>query len=392
MQVHVDVAIVGAGPAGLSLARSLSGHGLSIALIERQSRETLADPPEDGREIALTHASQRIMARLGHWQHLRGDEIFMLRDAKVLNGHSPFALRFEAASVGAAQLGFLVSNQSIRRVAYAAAAQCTDVQWFDQTALSGVHTGPETMDLHLSDGRALQARLLVAADSRFSETRRLLGVGATMRDFGRTMLLCRMEHDEPHHDTAWEWFGVGQTLALLPLAGKRSSVVLTLPQRLAADMLRMGETDFNRDIARRFEGRLGAMRQLGTRHTYPLVGVYSTRLAGPRWALVGDAAVGMHPVTAHGFNFGLQSAERLSQHLLPAVQRGEDPGTLDPLQRYARVHRLATRPLYCATELIAGLYTDDRAPARLLREAGLRLAQGALPLRRAVERYLTQAA
>jgi ubiquinone biosynthesis UbiH/UbiF/VisC/COQ6 family hydroxylase len=365
---------------------------LSIALIERQPRAVLADPPEDGREIALTHASQQIMTRLGHWQRLAGDEISMLRDAKVLNGHSPFALRIEAASVGAAQLGFLVPNQAIRRVAYAAAAECTDVQWFEQTALTGVRSEADAMSLQLSDGRALQARLLIAADSRFSETRRLLGVGATMRDFGRSMLVCRVEHDEPHDDIAWEWFGMAQTLALLPLAGKRSSVVLTLPQRLALDTLRMDEADFNRDIESRFDGRLGAMRLISQRHIYPLVGVYSTRMAGPRWALIGDAAVGMHPVTAHGYNFGLQSQERLSRQLLPAIRRGEDIGAPEPLQRYARAHRLGTWPLYCATELIAGLYTDDRAPARLLRDAGLRLAQGALPLRRIIARHLTQAA
>ncbi|MDR2852861.1 MAG: 5-demethoxyubiquinol-8 5-hydroxylase UbiM [Burkholderiaceae bacterium] len=389
--MQVDVAIVGAGPAGLSLARSLSGHGLSIALIERQPRQALADPPEDGREIALTHASQQIMVRLGHWERLAKHEINRLRDAKVLNGSSPFALRIEATTVGAQQLGFLVSNQAIRRIAYEAAADCADVQWFE-AALTGVQLRPEAMTLQLSDQRELQARLLVAADSRFSETRRMLGVGATMRDFGRTMLLCHMEHDEPHNDIAWEWFGTRQTLALLPLSGQRSSVVLTLPQRLAAEMQDMDEAAFNRDIARRFEGRLGEMRLQTKRHIYPLVGVYATRMAGARWALVGDAAVGMHPVTAHGYNFGLQSQERLRQQLLPAIERGADPGAPEPLHRYARAHRLATWPLYRATELIAGLYTDDRAPARLLREAGLRLAQGALPLRWAIARHLTQPA
>jgi 2-polyprenyl-6-methoxyphenol hydroxylase-like FAD-dependent oxidoreductase len=83
--------------------------------------------------------------------------------------------------------------------------------------------------INLGKALQLQARLLVAADSRFSQTRRLLGIGAQLKDFGKTMLVCRMDHEKPHRQTAWEWFGYGQTLALLPLNGEQSSVVLTLP-------------------------------------------------------------------------------------------------------------------------------------------------------------------
>ena len=121
-----------------------------------------------------------------------------------------------------------------------------------------------------------------------------------------------------------------------------------------------------------------------TRHVYPLVGVYSRRFVGPRFALIGDAAVGMHPVTAHGFNFGLASIERLGEAIRQGRSRGLDPSDPRVLARYQRNHRLGTRPLYLTTRAIVDLYTNDRRPARVLREAALRAGSRFSPFRRAL--------
>ncbi|WP_152224057.1 5-demethoxyubiquinol-8 5-hydroxylase UbiM [Pseudomonas sp. SCB32] len=390
--MHVDIAIVGAGPAGLCLARSLSGNGLSVLLIERQPLASLAEPAEDGREIALTHASRAELQRLGMWSRIDPQEISPLRDAQVLNGSSLFALRIEAGQAGAEQLGYFVANQVIRRVAFDAVHECPDVSLVCGRALRSLRMERDGVQLTLDNDSVVRARLLVAADSRFSETRRMLGIGASMEDFGKTMMVCRMAHERPHHNVAWEWFGYGQTLALLPVNGDRSSVVLTLPQREMAPLLELDETAFAHEMERRFDRRLGAMQLLGPRHTYPLVGVFADRFVGPRSALIGDAAVGMHPVTAHGFNFGLQSQRRLAAEVLSTHRRGGDIGGAWPLRRYATAHRLATWPLYQATRLIVGMYTDPRPPVRLLRNAGLRLAQGLPPLRQVIARHLAQGA
>ena len=160
--MKVDVVIVGAGPAGLCLARSLSGHGLSIGIIERQSYAELADPPLDGREIALTHASQHILETLGLWQRVRGDEIAVLRDAQVLNGPSPYALRIAAAAAGKQRLGCLVPNQAIRRAAHAAVQECADIQLLAECTINELGCSAEGVALRLSDGRRLQARLILS--------------------------------------------------------------------------------------------------------------------------------------------------------------------------------------------------------------------------------------
>jgi 2-polyprenyl-6-methoxyphenol hydroxylase-like FAD-dependent oxidoreductase len=139
-----------------------------------------------------------------------------------------------------------------------------------------------------------------------------------------------MTHEQPHFETAWEWFDHGQTLALLPMNPcpqtglPRSSIVLTLPSQELQPLMDLPEDAFNAAMAQRFSHQLGTMRLSSTRHAYPLVGVWSRRLVAQRFAVVGDAAVGMHPVTAHGFNLGLRSIDTLSHALIPAHQKGQD--------------------------------------------------------------------
>ena len=387
----VDVLVVGAGPAGLSLARGLAGTGLSVTLVEQQSAAALAEPAFDGREIALTHASRQIMQSLGLWQRIDPAQISPLRSARVMNGGSPFALGFAAAKENVEELGWLIPNHLIRRAAWEAVQGQAGLELVDNAKVTAIETGSDANTVLLDDGRRLSARLVVAADSRFSATRRMMGIGAQMRDFGKSMLVCRMAHERPHRHEAWEWFGYGRTLAMLPLPGDQCSAVITLPPQQIQELMAMDEDGFGEAVGGFFEQRLGRMQPVGTRHVYPLVGVYAHRFAGPRYALVGDAAVGMHPVTAHGFNFGLQSQQRLAKLLEEAAGRGGDIGEAALLARYERSHRLATRPLYEATNAIAALYNDSRLPARLLRNAALRAAHGVAPFRRMIAAHLTQA-
>ena len=385
-----DIVIIGAGPAGLCFARSLAGTGLRIALVERQDEAALMEPADDGREIAITHHSQRLMRDLGLWARLHEDEIGTLRDAMVLDGNDRDGLMFRHDETGKSQLGWLLSNHAIRRTAYAEVMELPEVERITGVRVSGVRTGSEGAQVELSSGEVLHAQLIVAADSRFSDTRRAMGIAAGMHDFGKTMLVLRMRHEVPHEQIAWEWFGVGQTLALLPLHDPHtSSVVLTLPPQEMQGLLALDDDALEVAMAERFQQRLGAMRVVGPRCSYPLVGVYAKRFVAERFALIGDAAVGMHPVTAHGFNFGLLGQATLAHELRAAVAAGRSIYRRELLLRYERKHRLATRPLYLATQMLADLYTDDRRPARVLRKLALGVGARLGPFRRIVASRLT---
>lgn len=382
--MHSDVLIIGAGPVGLCLSRALCELGLKVALIERQSEASIAEPAFDGREIALTHASMRLLRELGLWQQLDAADISPLRAAKVLTGDSQNSMDVDGQLSGHKQLGALVPNHRIRHAAWQIARGHERLQTYFDARVSAVRTSERCAVVELQGGLTLSAPLLIAADSRFSETRRSLGLTADHHDFGKTMLVCRMRHELPHHGTAWEWFGHGQTLALLPLQEHLASAVITLPGGEAQRLMELSEEAFALEMEQRFGQRLGKMELVSSRHAYPLVGVYAREFVGRRFALAGDAAVGMHPVTAHGFNLGLASVERLRELARTALAQGRDLGDAALLQRYERRHRAGTRPLYLATRAVVEVFTDDRRPMRIAREAILRTGQRLSPFRRAL--------
>lgn len=412
---HSDVLIVGAGPAGLSLAISLAQAGFTATVVEQQSDNALAQPAPDGREIALTHPSRATLQRLGSWAHLADHEVGQIAEAQVHDGplgrHSALQLNAASGAPGGASaatpgaLGFIVPNHALRRTAHTVAAQTPGVRLLTGTQVTRVAALPGHAELdcvpankahgdHTAPQR-LTAPLLVAADSRFSATRRQLGLGAQMTDFGRTVIVCRMRHTQPHGGVAHECFGYERTLAVLPLPDDPQgghalcSVVVTAGAADAAALMAQSPEAFTAQVQAQFSDRLGPMALVGERHAYPLVAVYAQRFAGHRCALLGDAAVGMHPVTAHGYNLGLAGVERLTAALVSARQRGQDIGSADALAPYAQGHHRHARPIYQGTNAIVRLYTDARPVPRLLRQLVLQGARRLPPLQAAIVGQLT---
>jgi len=392
-----DVIVIGGGPAGLCFARALgvaegaASAPLRVAVVETQTESALAEPAFDGREIALTHFSARVLRELGLWERFAEGAVSPLRDARVLNGLSLRGMNIEHRHGNKEELGYLVSNHRIRRAAYEAVRASEHVTLITGVRVEDLRTDGDGGYVTLADGRTLGARLIVAADSRFSAARRAMGIPARMHDFGKTMMVCQVEHERSHDHVAWEWFDYGQTLALLPMNGERASVVLTLPQHEMQPLVAMTPEAFSEAITARFNRRLGAMRLTSTRHCYPLVTVYADRFVGQRFALMGDAAVGMHPVTAHGFNFGLKGADTLRRGIQKAHATGADFASNAVLRSYESAHRRATLPLFLATHTVAKLYTTESLPGRVLREAFLGLGERITPFKRLVAATLTGA-
>lgn len=391
METACDIAVIGAGPAGLAFAAAMAGSGLDILLVERAPEAALAEPAFDGREIALTRRSQAILGELGAWARIAEADRAPMRAARVLNGASPFALSFAPPAAGDGPLGVLVPNHAIRRALWEEVRARDAARVLAGIAVRGVETAPKGGRLVLEDGRVVLARLVVAADTRLSEARRQIGIAAWMKDFGKSMLVARVAHERPHEGIATEWFGHGQTVAMLPLAGESSSIVLTLPARGIQALMEASPEAFGAEVTERTGRRWGRLVLASTRHAYPLVVSYARRFVATRFALLGDAAVGMHPVTAHGFNFGLAGAQRLAEAVRANQARGRDIADPGALLRFELGHRAATFPLFAATNAIAGLYTDDRAPARLLRQGVLRLGGALAPVRKLIAAQLMEA-
>jgi len=393
MNRHSDIVVVGAGPAGLSFARTLADSGLRITIVEKSPLESISNPAYDGREIALTHLSKEIMECLGMWQRVPENEIYPLRDAKVWNGSSSYQLHFpqptQARGGATDRLGNLISNHNIRKAAYDAVAEQDNVTLLAGVGVKEARTDADGAYITLDNGEQLTARLLVAADSRFSQTRRQIGISADMHDFGRTVIVCRFKHEISNCHTAVEFFQYGRTLALLPLEEHLTNCVITIDSDKAGALLAMSPEELAADLEKQLKNKLGKMEKTGTLHTYPLVGVHARRFCTTRAALIGDAAVGMHPVTAHGFNLGLESADILGKLVMQAAQNGQDIGASSLLERYDAKHQLHTRPLYHGTNAMVKLFTNEAVPAKLLRNLVLRVSNNLPPVKKLITRQLT---
>ena len=183
-----QVVIVGAGPAGLAFARALSGTDLDVLIVERLGHAELADPAIDGRDIALTHLSIKILKELGAWSRIPPESVSAVKEARVIDGTSPYFLHFDHRKVCDDALGYIVSNHLIRKALFDEVQTLPNVELLTDTAAVSVATDREKALVQLSNGETVEASLVVAADSRFSETRRKAGISSAIRDFGQVVI------------------------------------------------------------------------------------------------------------------------------------------------------------------------------------------------------------
>ncbi|MCW8920683.1 MAG: FAD-dependent monooxygenase, partial [Sedimenticola sp.] len=197
-----DIVIIGGGPAGLSFARSLGDSRFNVLVVERSPLEQLQSPQIDGRDIALTHLSKKILTEMGVLSRIPADEISPIKQAKVINGNSSYCLEIDSKKTDADALGYLVPNYLIRKALYEAVEPLNNVKILTETTVRDVAIDQQQATVSLSSGEQVTATLLVAADSRFSESRRKMGISASMQDFGRVAIVSRMSHEKPHQQIA----------------------------------------------------------------------------------------------------------------------------------------------------------------------------------------------
>ncbi len=376
-----DITIIGAGPSGIAFACGFANLNIKIAVIDKLPRDVIANPKVDGREIALTHNSINFLKKLGVWNYISNKSKSIIKEARVLDGDSSYFLNFNHKEIEKENLGYLVSNHVIRKNLYKKLKKLSNVTLINKVKCVSINNENNYATISLSNGEKIKTSLVVAADSRFSKMRSKMGISAFIRDFDKDMIVCRMEHEKPHKNIAYEFFRYNQTQASLPCIKNQSSIITTANKDFSSTLMKMNNKNFNKEMESNFNGFFGKMKVLGKRYSYPMVTTYTKNFTSNRFAVIGDAAVGMHPVTAHGFNLALRGSEILIEEIKSAIQNSTDVGLSSVLKNYqSKLNRVAA-PLYLTTNGIVNLYTSNMLPAKFTRQFMLRLVNTISPIK-----------
>ena len=376
-----DIVIVGAGPAGIAFASGFADTNIKIAIIDKSPVKIISEPKIDGREIAITHYSEKILKKLNIWHLFSSKIISVIKKAKVLDGDSSYFLDFNHQEINEENLGYLIPNHIIKKTLYKKLKNISNITLIDKVECLSINLNDKYSSIVLSNGKKIKASLVVAADGRFSKLRSKMGMAAFVNNFNKNMIVCRMQHEKSHQNTAYEFFRYNETQALLPYIKNQSSIVTTTTKENSSIFMKMDKKKFNKEMENSFNNFFGKMRLVGKRYSYPMVTTYTKKFVSERFALIGDAAVGMHPVTAHGFNLGLRGLDILIDEIKIAIRNKIDIGSISVLNNYqSRLHRIAA-PIYLTTNSIVNLYTSNILPAKITRQFMLRLANTVKPIK-----------
>lgn len=381
--MQADVAIVGGGLVGASLALALSQLDLNTVLIEAHPFGSESQPSFDDRTTALSNGSRRIFEGIGLWPLLEREATPIRRIHVSDQGRFGFA-RLDAQEQGLAALGFVVVNRSLGAALWhQLAARCVTVLAPARVTTMELQDSQRVLHCQLGDGtvQALQARLVIAADGAKSAVREAAGIGAETWDYDQMALVTNVFTQRFHDYVAYERFTAAGPLAVLPMSEGRSGLIWTLAPALAQEVAALPDADFLARLQREFGFRLGRFTRVGTRQLYPLALTRSDEHVGARLAVVGNAAQALHPIAGQGFNLGLRDAASLAEVLADArAQQGAtfDAGAGELLERYRSWREADRGKIVGFTDGLVRLFTQPFGPAKLLRDVGM-LAFDLLP-------------
>lgn len=383
-----DVLIVGGGMVGASLACALAQCPLRIGVVESFPFGAAAQPSYDDRSIALAYGTRRIFEGMGLWREIAAAaapiEYIHVSD----RGHFG-ATRLRAEACGFEALGYVVESRALGRVFAAALDALPRVELISPARVAAIESGSGYMRARIEQEtgpRAVTARLVVGADGADSSVRRWSGIDVRRTEYGQSAIIANLTPEYPHRNVAYERFTDSGPLALLPMTDERCALVWTVHTEQCAALLALDDGDFLARLQGRFGTRLGRLRRIGARASYPLALVRACRYTAPRLALIGNAAHTLHPIAGQGFNLGLRDVAALAEVICDAAAAGRDIGAPDALARYEDWRLGDQRRALRATDGLVRLFSNDLMPLVLARKAGMLLVDLLPPAKRMLMR------
>ena len=366
-----DLAIVGGGMVGASLAAALAALPLDVVVVEAVAPSAPGQPSFDARTTALSNGTRRILTGLGVWDEVAREATAIQRIHVSERGRFGSAV-IDAKEQGLDALGYVIENRVLGAALARRLAGAGRVRLLSPATVTDATIGAEGVALGV-DGpggtQTLRARLVVAADGAASLVRREAGVGAEQWDYGQTAIITTIAPERFHGHVAYERFTPQGPIALLPVAARRVGVVWTLAPEAATRALGLEPGAFLQELQQAFGWRLGRLTGLGVRHAYPLALTRAESQSAERIAIMGNAAQGLHPIAGQGFNLGLRDAATLAEVI--AERAVADVGDAAVLARYVEWRSADRRSLIAFTDGLVRLFGSPFAPVRLARGLGL---------------------
>jgi 2-octaprenyl-6-methoxyphenol hydroxylase len=383
MSAQRGIVIGGGALAGLALALALRqglGPDLPIVVVD-PALDTR--PSRDPRATAIVAACRRLFEAIGVWSEVAAGAQpildMVVTDSKLDDATRPVFLTFSGNVEPGEPFAHMVENRYLIDALVAhATAEGIDLRGL---AVSDFAVRSDGVAVTLSDGSIIEASLLVAADGARSKLRERAGIATHGWDYDQSGIVVTVGHERDHHGRAEEHFLPSGPFAILPLTGKRSSLVWTEKRTEAARITALGAEEFHGELERRFGLHLGEVKALDKPRAFPLGYFVARSFIGDRLALVGDAAHVIHPIAGQGLNMGLKDVAALAEVVVDAARLGIDPGQVDVLERYQRWRRFDTMAMGLATNSLNFLFSNESALLRTVRDIGLGLVDRAPPLK-----------
>ena len=335
---QVDVIIVGAGMAGLTLANLLAKQGKSLAVIDRVlPPEFDCKEPYDVRVTAVSPGSKAIFEHIGVWADVQAKRISAFDSMVVWDEASRAKIHFSATEVRQPILGYIAENRAIQSSLYEPLRGASDVHWCVPGSVTDIVHRDDVIEVILENEQVLRAKLLVGADGSRSGIRGLAGISYAEKPYQQQGIVANVQTEFSHQRTAWQRFLKTGPLALLPIGddkeNRECSIVWSADHGYAERLMQMGKEEFSREITRASNSRLGNIELMSERVSFPLISGQAKDLVKPRIALVGDAAHTLHPLAGQGANLGLTDVAVLAD-VLENTER--DTGSTRVLRKYER--------------------------------------------------------
>jgi len=367
-----DIVIIGGGLVGASLATSLKGSHLTVALIDAAAPTPLPnDASWDNRIYTISPGSADFLRSLGLWQQIDASRVTPIYEMNVFGDDGAAEIDFGAYESGLPELAFVTENRQLQAVLWGAllndsqniavfsSAKCTAISWQD----SGVN-------ILLADGRTIQASLIVGADGVNSWVREQAGITVEHHRYEQIGVVANFSTELAHHNTAYQWFRRDGVLAFLPLPDKRVSIVWSTHETHANELRNVSDEEFSRRVSEASNRVLGRLQLITQPAGFPLNFVHVSKLVKPRLVLIGDAAHGIHPLAGQGVNLGLRDVKALSE-ILKKDEIYYDCGDYILLLRYERARKADITAMETVTDGLHKLFNSQDPIIRRFRNLGL---------------------